>query len=124
MLNLILSITGSLCAFEPPYVITGGGAGTDTYFTLMNKLAHQGASSKVGKAAAMAVILLSIIFVVTILQKVIFKIAFRDDNDSGIVRNKEKYDKQIAKKQEKLRAKYRVETADNADQSTKGGDIQ
>ena len=90
----------------------------------MNKLAHQGASSKVGKAAAMAVILLSIIFVVTILQKVIFKIAFRDDNDSGIVRNKDKYDKQLAKKQQKLRAKYRVAMPDKADQSTKGGDVQ
>lgn len=122
MLNLILSITGSLCAFEPPFVITGGGAGTDTYFTLMNKLAHQGASSKVGKAAAMAVILLSIIFVVTILQKIIFKIAFRDDNDSGIVRNKEKYDKQLAKKQQKLRAKYSVDIPDRVSTSEKGGD--
>lgn len=31
-LNVILSITGSLSAFEPPYVITDGANGTGTYF--------------------------------------------------------------------------------------------
>ena len=31
-LNVILSITGSLSAFEQPYVITDGANGTGTYF--------------------------------------------------------------------------------------------
>lgn len=39
-LNVILSITGSLSAFDPPYVITKGGGGTATYFVLMDKIAH------------------------------------------------------------------------------------
>ena len=46
VLNMILSITGSLSVFEPPYVITGGAFGTGTYFVIMNKLAHE--SQKVG----------------------------------------------------------------------------
>ena len=46
VLNMTLSITGSLSAFEPPYVITKGEFGTGTYFVIMDKLAH--ASQKVG----------------------------------------------------------------------------
>lgn len=75
-LNVILSITGSLSAFEPPYVITGGANGTGTYFVIMNEIAHT--SQKVGLASAMAVILLMIIFGCTILQKLFFKFVFRD----------------------------------------------
>lgn len=75
-LNIILSITGSLSAFDPPFVITKGGNGTGTYFVIMNKIAHT--DQKVGLAAAMAVILFFIIFVVTILQKLFFKFVFRD----------------------------------------------
>ena len=41
LLNLILSISGSLSAFEPPYVITNGTFGTGTYFLIMHKLAHE-----------------------------------------------------------------------------------
>lgn len=75
-LNVILSITGSLSAFEQPYVITGGANGTGTYFVIMNEIAHT--SQKVGLASAMAVVLLMIIFVCTILQKLFFKYIFRD----------------------------------------------
>ena len=75
-LNVILSITGSLSAFEPPYVITKGANGTGTYFIIMDKIAH--VSQKVGLASAMAVFLLMLIFIATILQKVIFKYAFRN----------------------------------------------
>ncbi|MBR1741505.1 MAG: sugar ABC transporter permease [Lachnospiraceae bacterium] len=75
-LNIILSITGSLSAFEPPYVITSGGNGTGTYFVIMNEIAH--VSQKVGLASAMAVVLLLIIFLCTILQKLFFKFVFRD----------------------------------------------
>ena len=39
-LNVILSITGSLSAFEAPFVITTGANGTGTYFVIMNKIAH------------------------------------------------------------------------------------
>ena len=63
-LNVILSITGSLSAFEQPYVITDGANGTGTYFVIMNEIAH--VSQKVGLASAMAVVLLLIIFACTI----------------------------------------------------------
>jgi ABC-type sugar transport systems, permease components len=76
-LNIILSISGSLSAFEPPYVIASRGAnGTATYFIIMDKIAHT--SQKVGLASAMAVFLLVIIFIVTMLQNVFFKYAFRN----------------------------------------------
>ena len=75
-LNIILSITGSLSAFEPPYVITSGANGTGTYFVIMNEIAH--VSQKIGLASAMAVVLLVIIFACTILQKLFFKFVFRD----------------------------------------------
>lgn len=39
-LNVILSITGALSAFEQPYVITDGANGTATYFINMNRIAH------------------------------------------------------------------------------------
>ena len=89
-LNIILSITGSLSAFEPPYVITNGGAGTATYFVVMNEVAH--VSQKVGLASAMAIVLLVIIFAATILQKLFFKYVFKDaedeNKDAGIRREK------------------------------------
>lgn len=67
VLNLILSISGSLSVFEPPYVTTGGEFGTATYFVVMDKLAH--ASQKVGLASAMAVVLMILILIVTGIQK-------------------------------------------------------
>jgi len=67
VLNMILSITGSLSVFEPPYVITGGEFGTGTYFVIMNKLAHE--SQKVGLASAMAIVLFLLILLATLLQK-------------------------------------------------------
>jgi len=87
-INVILSITGSLSAFEPPYVITGGANGTGTYFVIMNEIAH--VTQKVGLASAMAVILLLIIFVCTILQKLFFKYVFRDVVDSDETYNAER----------------------------------
>ena len=77
-LNVILSITGSLSAFDPPYVITKGGGGTATYFVLMDKIAHT--NQQVGLASAMAVVLLLIIFAATILQKLFFKLVFRSSD--------------------------------------------
>ena len=72
VLNMILSISGSLSAFEPPYVITGGTFGTATYFVMMNSLAHE--KGKIGLAAAMAVVLMGLIFIVTIFQQVVMKL--------------------------------------------------
>lgn len=90
MLNLILSITGSLSAFEPAYVITKGANGTGTYFVVMDEIAH--VTQKVGLASAMAVILLGIIFAATILQKLFFKYMFRsaEDEDTGASVRREK----------------------------------
>jgi len=76
VLNVILSISGSLSAFEPPYVITDGANGTGTYFVVMHEIAHT--QQKVGLASAMAVVLLGIIFLVTIFQKLFFKYVFKD----------------------------------------------
>lgn len=89
VLNIILSISGSLSAFEPPYVITNGSFGTATYFVVMNKLAHT--SQKVGLASAMAIVLFILIFAATIIQKVIMNRLFPTDNDNdrrSIERNK------------------------------------
>lgn len=89
-LNVILSITGSLSAFEPPFVITDGANGTGTYFIVMHQIAHT--QQKVGLASAMAIILLIIIFIVTILQKLFFKYVFRnaEDEDPRAARKREK----------------------------------
>ena len=104
MLNLIMSITGSLSAFEPPFVILSGGAnGTATYFVKMHDIAHT--SQKVGLASAMAIVLLVIIFIATILQKLFFKYVFKDaeDEDNGAARRREKKLAKIkAKKAKKL----------------------
>ena len=99
-LNVILSITGSLSAFEPPYVITSGANGTGTYFVVMHEIAHT--QQKVGLASAMAIVLLVIIFVVTILQKLFFKYVFKSAEDE---------DKNAAAKREKKLAKYAARKA-------------
>ncbi len=78
-LNVILSITGSLSAFEPPYVITSGANGTGTYFVVMHEIAHT--QQKVGLASAMAIVLLLIIILATVLQKLFFKFVFRSADD-------------------------------------------
>ena len=98
VLNLILSISGSLSAFEPPYVITNGTMGTGTYFVIMNRLAHE--NQKVGLACAMAVVLLAIIVVCTVAQKLFFKYAFDDgtsDESKAAVRKRKKAEKAARK---------------------------
>lgn len=82
VLNLILSISGSLSAFEPPYVITNGTMGTGTYFVIMNRLAHE--NQKVGLACAMAIVLLGIIVIVTVAQKLFFNYVFVDGADEKV----------------------------------------
>ena len=93
VLNMILSITGSLSVFEPPYVITGGDFGTGTYFIIMNKLAHE--SQKVGLASAMAVVLLVLIMIATLIQKGIEKYYF-GVGDSEPIREIRKRKKRMA----------------------------
>ena len=101
LLNLILSITGSIAAFEPSYVITKGTFGTATYFVMMDRLAH-GNNQKVGLASAMAVVLFVIIIIVTLFQKLIFYYAFDDgQDDSGVPRKEVK----AAKKRDRINRK-------------------
>ncbi len=88
LLNLILSISGSLSAFEPPYVITNGTFGTGTYFLIMHKLAHE--SQKIGLASAMAIVLLGIIIIITVFQKLVFKYFFNDDDTAKKKTRKQK----------------------------------
>ena len=99
-LNVILSSTGSLSAFEPPYVITDGANGTGTYFVIMHQIAHT--QQKVGLASAMAVVLLAIILVVTAAQKLFFKYVFKNSEDEDInaaVKREKKLAKLAAKKE-------------------------
>lgn len=101
-LNVILSITGSLSAFEPPFVITDGANGTGTYFVIMHEIAHT--QQKVGLASAMAVVLLAIILVVTVAQKLFFKYVFKNAEDEDInaaVKREKKLAKLAAKKEGK-----------------------
>lgn len=98
VLNLILSISGSLSAFEPPYVITNGTMGTGTYFVIMNRLAHE--NQKVGLACAMAIVLLIIIIICTVAQKLFFKYVFDDgtsDESRAAVRRRKKAEKAARK---------------------------
>ena len=76
-LNIILSITGSLSAFEAPFVITTGANGTGTFFVVMNTIAHT--NQKVGLASAMAVFLLIIIIIAKFLQDAFCFTAFKTD---------------------------------------------
>lgn len=98
VLNLILSISGSLSAFEPPYVITNGAWGTGTYFVIMNRLAHE--NQKVGLACAMAIVLLAIIVACTVAQNLFFKYAFDDgtaDESKAAARKRIKAEKEAKK---------------------------
>lgn len=98
VLNVILSITGSLSAFEPPYVITDGANGTGTYFVVMHEIAHT--QQKVGLASAMAIVLLMIILLATLLQKIFFKYVFKsaDDEDKNAAKKREKKIERYAKR--------------------------
>ncbi len=98
-LNVILAITGSLSAFEQPFVITTGANGTGTYFIIMNKIAHT--SQKVGLASAMAVVLLIIILICAALQKLFFARVFRNTSDDYEIRRAEKLRKKENKQKQK-----------------------
>ena len=81
MLNLILSITGSLSAFEPAYVVGSMGAnGTATFFIKIHQMAH--VSGKVGMACAMAMVLMALILIFTVLQRLFFRYVMRDSDNT------------------------------------------
>ncbi len=103
-LNVILSITGALSAFEQPYVITDGANGTATFFIKMNTIAHT--NQKVGLACAMAVVLLGLILICTLLQKLFFKYVYRNaDQDDEVISKEERKRRKELKKQQKQLAK-------------------
>jgi multiple sugar transport system permease protein len=66
-LSAILVVSGSLSAFEIPYIMTGGANGSTTFVIQTIKLAFQ--FNKVGLASAAAVVLLGIIMLVTWIQR-------------------------------------------------------
>lgn len=70
-LMVILSITGSLSAFETPYIMTGGGNGSETFVIRTVNTAFS--FNKIGLASAMAIILTAIVLVVTTIQNRLFK---------------------------------------------------
>jgi multiple sugar transport system permease protein len=77
VLNMILAVSGSISAFEPPYVITNGTFDTATYFVTMHSMAHE--KQKVGLASAMAIILMLLIILITLLQRFISRTFFEED---------------------------------------------
>ena len=90
MLNLILSITGSLSAFEPAYVVGSMGAnGTATFFIKIHQMAH--VTGKVGQACAMAMVLMALILIFTAGQRLFFRYVMKDsDNTFNAKSNKAK----------------------------------
>ena len=90
MLNLILSITGSLSAFEPAYVVGSMGAnGTATFFIKIHQMAH--VNQKVGMACAMAMVLMALILIFTAGQRLFFRYVMKDsDNTFNASANKAK----------------------------------
>ncbi len=81
VLNLILSITGSLSAFEPAYVVGSMGAnGTATFFIKIHQMAH--VSGKVGQACAMAMVLMGLILLFTVLQRLFFRYVMKDSENT------------------------------------------
>ena len=82
MLNLILSITGSLSAFEPAYVVGSMGAnGTATFFIKIHQMAH--VNNKVGMACAMAMVLMVLIILFTVAQRLFFRYVMKDSDNTS-----------------------------------------
>ena len=57
-------------------MIGNNANGTGTYFVVMHEIAHT--QQKVGLASAMAIVLLVIIFIATLIQRLLFKYVFTD----------------------------------------------
>lgn len=69
-LTLILGISGSLSAFETPFIMTGGANGTATF--VIKTVQEAFVFNHVGLASAMAVVLLAIVLLVTWVQRRFF----------------------------------------------------
>lgn len=70
-LQLFLSLTGALSAFETPYIMTGGGNGSMTFIIQTVNYAFQ--NHRVGLASALAMILLMLCILITSIQKIVFR---------------------------------------------------
>ncbi|MFI5931913.1 carbohydrate ABC transporter permease [Actinoplanes sp. NPDC051494] len=66
-LSFILAISGSLAVFEIPFIMTGGANGTRTFVVQAYETAFQ--FRQIGLASAMAVVLLTMVLVVTWIQR-------------------------------------------------------
>ncbi len=69
VLNLILSVKGALSVFEIPYIMTSGMNGSSTFVIQTVNTAFK--NNKFGLGAAMAVVLLILIVIVTVFQNVV-----------------------------------------------------
>ena len=70
-LNLVLNISGAISVFEIPYIMTGRANGSSTFVIETMKTAFT--YNKVGKASAMAVIVMLIVAAVAAIQNIFFK---------------------------------------------------
>jgi multiple sugar transport system permease protein len=70
-INLVLAIKGALSVFEIPYIMTGGGNGSETFVIRTVDMAFK--YSKFGLASAMALVLTVLILIVTWIQNLAFK---------------------------------------------------
>ena len=70
-LNLILNISGAISVFEIPYIMTGGANGSSTFVIETMNTAFK--FNQVGKASAMAVIVMVIVAIVALIQNIFFK---------------------------------------------------
>ena len=70
-LNLILNISGAISVFEIPFIMTGGANGSSTFVIQTMDTAFK--FNQVGKASAMAVVVMIIVASVALIQNVFFK---------------------------------------------------
>ena len=75
LVNVILSVSGCLSAFDTPYIMTNGANGTSTFVIQTINTAFK--FNKLGLASAMAIVLLIIIIIVTVIQR----LATREKDD-------------------------------------------
>lgn len=73
LLILILSITGSLLAFEPFYVLTGGGPSNSTVTIVMTMFREAFSLFDLGRAAAIAMVLLVVLVAINAAQLFAFR---------------------------------------------------
>lgn len=73
LLILILSITGSLLAFEPFYVLTAGGPSNSTVTMVMTMFREAFSLFSLGKAAAIAMVLLVVLVAINAAQLYFFR---------------------------------------------------